>query len=96
MYATDGSAYRELPVAVARPKDKEDVRHLYFVCYIKWDIPYSEGAGTSLAGQVVGLGIAVDVSKYMNSILEFNPSERWIVVEPGVILSRVEPVPHRQ
>jgi FAD/FMN-containing dehydrogenase len=41
--------------------------------------------GTSLAGQVVGAGIVVDISKYMNKTLEFNPEERWIWVEPGVI-----------
>ena len=47
------------------------------------------GAGTSLAGQVVGSGIVLDVSKYMNRILEVNPSEKWVVVEPGVILAEL-------
>ncbi|MCK7533287.1 MAG: FAD-binding protein [Marinilabiliales bacterium] len=44
------------------------------------------GAGTSLAGQVVGPGIVMDISKYLNRILEFNPAEQWVKVEPGVIL----------
>ena len=42
-------------------------------------------AGTSLAGQVVGNGIVVDVSKYFTQILEFNPEERWVKVQPGVV-----------
>jgi FAD/FMN-containing dehydrogenase len=43
-------------------------------------------AGTSLAGQVVGGGIFVDVSRYMTRILEINTAEKWVKVEPGVIL----------
>ncbi len=42
-------------------------------------------AGTSLAGQVVGSGIVVDVSKHFTKILEINPEERWVRVQPGVI-----------
>ena len=42
-------------------------------------------AGTSLAGQVVGNGIVVDVSRHWNQILEINPDERWVRVQPGVI-----------
>src|SRR5690606_4018318 len=42
-------------------------------------------AGTSLAGQVVGAGIVVDISRYFNRILEINVEEQWARVEPGVI-----------
>src|SRR5207342_3929182 len=42
-------------------------------------------AGTSLAGQVVGTGIIVDVSKHFTSILELNKEEGWVRVQPGVI-----------
>src|SRR5690606_19729000 len=42
-------------------------------------------AGTSLAGQVVGRGIVVDVSKHFNQVLEVNVAERWVRVQPGVI-----------
>ena len=89
LYATDASSYRELPLAVARPGDKEDVKKIIsFARSIKSSV-IPRGAGTSLAGQVVGSGIVVDVSKYMNHILEFNRSERWILVEPGVILAEL-------
>ncbi len=47
------------------------------------------GAGTSLAGQVVGRGLVVDVSRYMNQILEFNANEKWVRVEPGVVLDEL-------
>src|SRR4029079_3824511 len=42
-------------------------------------------AGTSLAGQVVGNGIIIDVSKYFTQVLELNKEEGWVRVQPGVI-----------
>jgi FAD/FMN-containing dehydrogenase len=47
------------------------------------------GAGTSLAGQVVGSGIIVDISRYMTRILEVNKEESWVRVEPGVVLDEL-------
>ncbi|MCJ7448191.1 MAG: FAD-binding protein [Bacteroidales bacterium] len=89
LYATDASSYRELPLAVTRPKDKEDIKKIIeFTRSIKSSI-IPRGAGTSLAGQVVGSGIVIDVSKYMTAIVEFNRTEKWIVVEPGVILAEL-------
>lgn len=89
LYATDASAYRELPVAVAFPEDTTDVvRLVNFAAEHKVPL-IPRGAGTSLAGQVVGNGIVVDVSRYMNRILEMNPYERWVRVEPGVVLDEL-------
>ena len=91
-YATDASAYRELPLAVARPKNKEDVRKLILFAR-EHTIPLiPRGAGTSLAGQVVGNGIVVDISKYMNKVLEVNASEKWVRVEPGVVLDELNKI----
>ena len=89
LYATDASAYREVPIAVARPKDKEDIRELVEFAKKHNTSLIPRGAGTSLAGQVVGAGIVVDVSKYMNRILEVNPDEKWVRVEPGVVLDEL-------
>jgi FAD/FMN-containing dehydrogenase/Fe-S oxidoreductase len=89
LYATDASSYREMPLAVTRPKDSEDIKEIIaFARSIKSSV-IPRGGGTSLAGQVVGPGIVVDVSKYMNRIVDFNPEEKWIVVEPGVILAEM-------
>ncbi|MFP4472074.1 MAG: FAD-binding and (Fe-S)-binding domain-containing protein [Bacteroidales bacterium] len=88
-YATDASAYRELPLAVIRPRHKADVQKLVrFAAENKAPL-IPRGAGTSLAGQVVGGGIVVDVSRYMNRILEINPQEHWVRVEPGVVLDEL-------
>jgi FAD/FMN-containing dehydrogenase/Fe-S oxidoreductase len=85
LYATDASAYREMPMAVAVPTTINDLKVLLsFAKQHKVPI-IPRTAGTSLAGQVVGNGIVVDVSKHFTKILEINPDERWVRVQPGVI-----------
>jgi len=92
MYATDSSAFREVPMGVARPLDNEDVRRLILYAG-KHGIPLiPRTAGTSLAGQVVGSGLVVDVSKHMTSILEINSEEHWVRVQPGVILDELNKI----
>ncbi len=85
LYATDASAYREMPLAVALPKTENDLRTLIQFAREHAISLIPRTAGTSLAGQVVGNGIVVDVSKYFNRILEINPEEKWVRVQPGVI-----------
>ena len=85
LYATDASAYRELPLAVAIPENKEDIRLLIDYARSNGTSLIPRTAGTSLAGQVVGNGIVADVSKYFTKILEHNSEEQWVRVQPGVI-----------
>jgi FAD/FMN-containing dehydrogenase/Fe-S oxidoreductase len=89
MYATDASVYRELPHAVVRPRHEKDIRSLVSFAAENRIPLIPRGAGTSLAGQVVGNGIIVDISRYMNQILEFNRKERWVRVQPGVVLDEL-------
>lgn len=88
-YATDASAYRELPLAITRPRNKSDIRKLVLFAAKHKASLIPRGAGTSLAGQVVGNGIVVDISRYMNKILEINTEEKWALVEPGVVLDEL-------
>jgi FAD/FMN-containing dehydrogenase len=85
LYATDASAYREMPLAVAVPKTTDDIKKLISFAHEEKTSLIPRTAGTSLAGQVVGNGIIVDVSKYFTKIIELNASEGWVRVEPGVI-----------
>ena len=85
LYATDASAYRELPLAVAIPKSGDDLKKLIRFAHKEKTSLIPGTAGTSLAGQVVGNGIVVDVSKQFTKILEFNKEERWVRVQPGVV-----------
>ncbi len=86
MYATDASVFKELPVAVCHPAGENDLQHILSFAR-SYKLPLiPRTAGTSLAGQVVGHGLVVDFSKYMNQILELNVEEKWVRVQPGVIL----------
>ncbi len=85
LYATDASAYREMPLAVAVPKTLEDIKKLIAFARREKISLIPRTAGTSLAGQVVGSGLVVDTSKYLNKILEINTEERWVRVQPGVV-----------
>lgn len=85
LYATDASAYREMPLAVAFPKSVNDLKALIQLARQQKVSLIPRTAGTSLAGQVVGAGIVVDVSKHFTRILEINPEEHWVRVQPGVI-----------
>ena len=76
IYATDASSYREIPQAVAYPKSGEDVKKIIKFARKNHTSLIPRTAGTSLAGQVVGAGIVVDVSKYMTEILEVNEDEK--------------------
>ncbi len=89
LYATDASAYREVPLAVCRPACEEDVVRLVKFAVMNNLAVIPRGAGTSLAGQVVGNGIVADVSRYMNRIVEINTDEGWVCVEPGVVLDEL-------
>ncbi len=85
LYATDASVYQELPLAVALPRHEEDIKKLIAFANRHKITLIPRAAGTSLAGQVVGSGLVVDISKYFNKILEVNAEEKWVRVQPGVI-----------
>jgi FAD/FMN-containing dehydrogenase len=85
LYATDASAYRELPLAVAVPKNDRDIERLIRFANENGTSIIPRTGGTSLAGQVVGGGIIVDVSKHFGRIIEINTNEGWAIVEPGIV-----------
>jgi len=89
IYATDASAYREKPLAVALPRDATDIKLLINSAKANGFSLIPRAGGTSLAGQVVGNGVIVDISRYMTQIIELNANERWVRVQPGVILSEL-------
>ena len=85
VYSTDASMYQEKPVAVAIPETVDDIRILIHYATESGLTLIPRAAGTSLAGQVVGSGLVVDISKNLNKVLEVNATEKWVSVQPGVI-----------
>lgn len=85
LYATDASEYQEWPLAVALPEGDADLRELILFANGHGVGLIPRTAGTSLAGQVVGSGIVVDLGRRMDRILSFDPAARRVRVQPGVI-----------
>jgi len=92
IYSSDASVYREVPLAVAWPRNESDIRKIVAFALREKIALTMRAAGTSLAGQVVSSGIIVDISRYMKSILEINEEEMWVRVEPGVVLDELNMV----
>ena len=84
-YSTDASVYQEKPLAVAIPSTTADIQKLIKFAADHQLTLIPRAAGTSLAGQVVGNGMVVDISKYFTKIIEVNTNEKWVRVQPGVI-----------
>jgi len=89
IYSTDASVYKEVPLAVAWPKSESDIKKLIRFAQLERTGITVRAAGTSLAGQVVSSGIIADISRYMNKVIEINREERWVKVQPGVVLDEL-------
>jgi FAD/FMN-containing dehydrogenase/Fe-S oxidoreductase len=85
LYATDASVYRKIPLAVAFPKDENDIKTLIAFATKNNITLIPRTAGTSLAGQCVGDGIVVDVAKHFTTILSFNEQAKTIKLQPGIV-----------
>ncbi|MEM7382173.1 MAG: FAD-binding oxidoreductase, partial [Bacteroidota bacterium] len=85
LYATDASVYRKIPLAVAFPKSTADIQKLvHFAASHKIGL-IPRTAGTSLAGQCVGEGIVVDVSRHFTQIISLNKELKQVTLQPGVV-----------
>src|SRR5438552_4769703 len=85
MYSTDASIYEIEPIGVVIPRTHEDVFATMEIAR-EYKVPVlPRGGGTSLAGQTVGETVVLDMSKYLNRVLEVNTEERWALIEPGAV-----------
>jgi FAD/FMN-containing dehydrogenase/Fe-S oxidoreductase len=85
LYSTDSSNYRQAPIGVVIPRNKEDVEITVALCR-KHGIPITgRGGGTSLAGQCCNVSVIIDFSKYMYHLVELNPERKLARVQPGMI-----------
>ena len=89
LYATDASVYQIEPLGVVLPRSRDDLVRVVRIC-ARLRCPLTmRGGGTSQAGQAIGAGLIVDTSKYLNAVLELNAVERWVRVEPGIVLDEL-------
>ncbi len=86
LYSTDASVYQIVPLGVVLPKTQADVQATLQIC-ARFGVPITaRGGGTSQAGQSIGAGVVLDFSKYLHRVLDINPAEKWVRVEPGCVL----------
>jgi FAD/FMN-containing dehydrogenase/Fe-S oxidoreductase len=89
LYSTDASVYQIEPLGVAVPRSRDELLQVVRLC-ARLRCPITmRGGGTSQAGQAIGEGLIVDVSKHLNQLLEVNVDERWARVEPGLVLDEL-------
>lgn len=86
LYATDASNYRQVPIGVVIPRDKEDVVATVAECKRMGAPLLSRGGGTSLAGQCCNVAVVMDFSKYMHNVLEIDTAKKLAWVQPGCVL----------
>jgi len=89
LYATDASIYEIFPRAVVIPQTDADVLQAV-ECARKHGVPIlPRGGGTSLGGQAVCPGMILDFTTHLRRVLELNVTERWVRVEPGIVLEEL-------
>jgi FAD/FMN-containing dehydrogenase/Fe-S oxidoreductase len=86
LYATDASNYRQVPIGVVIPRTEEDVIRTVACCREHGAPVLARGGGTSLCGQCCNVAVVIDFSKYLNRIVELDPTGRFARVQPGVVL----------
>ncbi|MEU0965206.1 FAD-binding and (Fe-S)-binding domain-containing protein [Streptomyces sp. NPDC005917] len=86
----DASNYRRVPVGVVAPRDADDVAAVLEVCRAHGVPVVARGGGTSIAGQATGTGVVLDFTRHMNRLLGLDPSTRMAVVQPGLVLDRLQ------
>ncbi|MET9070751.1 FAD-binding and (Fe-S)-binding domain-containing protein [Streptomyces sp. NPDC004232] len=86
----DASNYRRVPLGVVAPRDADDVAAVLAVCRARGVPVVARGGGTSIAGQATGTGVVLDFTRHMNRLLELDPGERTAVVQPGLVLDRLQ------
>jgi FAD/FMN-containing dehydrogenase/Fe-S oxidoreductase len=86
----DASNYRRVPLGVVAPHDADDVAAVLEVCRQRGVPVVARGGGTSIAGQATGTGVVLDFTRYMNRLVSLDPGERTAVVQPGLVLDRLQ------
>ncbi|MFW2512344.1 FAD-linked oxidase C-terminal domain-containing protein [Demequina sp. SO4-13] len=95
-YSSDASNYRVPPAVVVFPRDGDDLAATLEAARTADAQVTMRGGGTSVAGNAIGPGVVIDVSRHLNKILEVDAEGGSARVQPGVVLSELQKVaaPH--
>ncbi|MGO4956108.1 FAD-binding and (Fe-S)-binding domain-containing protein [Luteococcus sp. Sow4_B9] len=90
IYSSDGSIYRVVPQAVARPRTVDELTTVVRAALTVGLPIVPRGAGTSCAGNAIGEGLVIDVARHLNAIGGIDPETRTAVVQPGVVQQNLQ------
>ncbi|MDP6111033.1 MAG: anaerobic glycerol-3-phosphate dehydrogenase subunit C [Planctomycetota bacterium] len=96
LYSTDASIYDITPIGVVMPRSVDDVIAVHRYAFENKVAILPRGGGSSLSGQAIGEAIVMDFTRHMNQVLEINAAEKWVRVQPGMVLDDLNKVlrPH--
>jgi len=86
LYSTDASIYQMMPVGVVFPKNSDEVSSAVEITSNNGVPILPRGGGSSLCGNAIGHAVILDLSRYMNEVIEINANERWVKTQPGITL----------
>lgn len=94
-FSTDGSVFEVMPTMVVYPQNENDVRK---VAKFSWQLAErgrllpitARGRGSDQGGAAIGKGIVLVFPAHMNKILEFDSRSGSVVVEPGIVYSKLQ------
>ena len=86
LFSTDASIYQMLPLGVVFPRNMDDISNVINIAKHEGISVVPRGGGTSLAGQTVNDGLVIDMSKFMNKLINVIPEEKIAEVEPGIVI----------
>ncbi len=89
-YSSDASNYRVVPEVVVFPRGVDDILAVVDVARSSSTPITARGGGTSVAGNAIGPGIVLDLSRHMNRIRDIDAERKTARVEPGVVLGSLQ------
>ena len=92
LYSSDASNHQVEPLGVAFPRDEAEVAEVVALAHGLGFPLVPRGAGTSLAGQAVGAGLVLDLSRHLRRVAPPEPGSRTLSADAGAVLSRANAV----
>lgn len=93
-YSYDASNYRVVPAAVLFPRTEQEVATALAVCH-RLGVPATvRGGGTSMAGNAIGTGVVLDLSRHLHQVLKVDADSHTVTAEAGIVLTSLRAAVH--
>ncbi|UVE97023.1 FAD-binding oxidoreductase [Dietzia sp. B32] len=93
-YSYDASNYRVEPAAVLFPRSEAEVAAALAVCHRLGVPATARGGGTSMAGNAIGSGLVLDLSRHMTRVLAVDEAAGTVTAEAGIVLTALRAAVH--